>query len=397
MNIVSFCLFQVKYAEVLLKYDANPNIETPDPYEPLLCSSVRQGHLKMVKLLIEHEANLNGSDIDTFQSPLHHCALLGHIEIAKELLAAGADPNEWDILDCSPLYLAFSAKSWEMVELLLPHSDLNLMDHDGHNALHYVLKNCHEPLAERCLSKLMELGVDLNARTRREGHTPLDLAANYLHAGGEFFFTLLKAGCDLEAKTKQGETVLHVVAWNKGGETPTMAAEMMETLIKAGADIDCVSDHGRTPLMDAVRSASPRMVRLLLQANCSCKMTKFPDDRQVVKFMRQTILDESEDCATFLFGDSWSLPEDQDLREHYYNLSLTPGASDLGDTIELSRPPTSLYRLCRLALRALLPKGLAFLRAVEELPLAPHVRDFVALRPATFLSCHLSTSEEETE
>ena len=309
--------------------------------------------------------------------------MLGDLDIENRqmkgeiLLAAGANPDLQDSDESTPLLHAFYGNDLDMAELLIPRSDLSLSSYEGLTPVQFVLQNSDEPHAPNSFMRLIEAGADVNARTEMEGQTPMELAIDWpTHQGTFYLEALIEAGCDLNAKTKGGETMVHVVA---GISETSIAAEMMEKLIIAGLDVDSISPYERTPLMNSIKAFNPLVSRLLLQVNCSCKLKMFSNDSQVASFMCNATYEDCQDCATFLFGDCLSSPEDQDLQKYYYNLSLTPRALEDGESIGLSPPPTSLYRLCRLALRASLPKGLAFLPAVQKLELPHHVRDFVSL------------------
>ena len=305
----------------------------------------------------------------------------------KLLLAFGADPDLQDSNGRTPLSHAFDGGDLKIMEFLVSCSDLNLPDGEGLTPLHFVLENGEEPLAPKSFMKLMEAGADINARTEYDQETPLEVAALHTTLHGTFYLeALMNAGCDLNAKTRAGESILHVVA--RDSETPNIAADMMEKLIHAGLDVDSMSPY-QTPLMNSIEAFNPLVAQLLLQANCSCKLKKFSYDSQVAGFMAESTYRNSQDCATFLFGDCLSSPEDQDLQKYYYNLSLTEEALEDGESIGLSPPPTSLLRLCRLAVRASLPKGLTFLTAVEKLPLPRILRDFVTLQGKGVLNLRL--------
>ena len=67
----------------------------------------------------------------------------------------------------------------------------------------------------------------------------------------EVVLALIKAGADLEARNKYGETPLF---WTDGHPTATLA------LIKAGAKVNITNTEGKTPLSEALQSNNFRGV-----------------------------------------------------------------------------------------------------------------------------------------
>ena len=216
---------------------------------------------------------------------------------------------------------------------------------------------------------------------------------------------LVGAGCSVNTKNYKDATPLHLAIQHcKLFSDDYYRASICSFLMEEGADVDAKCSEGLTPLMEFMDSPNFKIIRLLLQANCNSQVAmKGVGEQEISCFMREAILNGAIDCAEFMFQDSCSLNEDQDLQQRFIDLSLRPESrvnqEDFGETetiglygllcereilemayIDLSPPPLSLYRLCRLAIRASLPKGPAFLKAVDQLPLARHVRNFIALR-----------------
>jgi ankyrin repeat protein len=77
--------------------------------------------------------------------------------------------------------------------------------------------------------------------------------------------TLLKAGADIKAQNKAGNTALMFAASNN--QNP----EVITTLLKAGADINTQNKYGTTSLMFAV-SYNPTVIATLLQAGADTKI-----------------------------------------------------------------------------------------------------------------------------
>ncbi|KAG5667417.1 hypothetical protein PVAND_015398 [Polypedilum vanderplanki] len=78
---------QLKTAEKLLKYRANPNALAKNYISPLHLAAAG-GHHEVVRLLIVHNANINQLDIDG-NSPLHFAAFGNFPHSTNEILQSG--------------------------------------------------------------------------------------------------------------------------------------------------------------------------------------------------------------------------------------------------------------------------------------------------------------------
>ena len=375
----SFSLFQIRFAEVLLKAGADPDIQREWCGTPILHHSIRSAEPKVFDLLLRHGADPRKTDCDG-KTALHYSANWGQTNIAKRLLAAGLDPNEFDDLESTPLSGALLlCKNVETVELFMRHTDISLRSPErGATAAHSIHYG-HDPQAAYYLTRLLKLGVDKEAVCYCSGTVLHETARIFDY---ECLQMCIDAGCNLNAENQKGETALIQLL----SDTDTMCYNFpiryakgrtgsVEMLINAGADVDIPDPQGRTPLEWAVLKKNPTGVRQLLQANCRVNIWK--DSIVASGFMAAAVSSGDKDCATFIFGDSCSTADQQ----FFYDLSHTPSAMVEGESIGLSKPPLPLSSLSRLVVRASLPrKGPAFLKDVDQLPFPRRLRNFVALR-----------------
>ena len=332
-----------------------------------------------------------------------------NVFVSKLAMMAGLDPNIQDNQGWTALHYALSYGDWELTELYLPVTDVSLKTNRGETALHILLDNWDEWTGDENRKKAL-VGIlqqrsdsfDLEAHNKKS-YTALGLAMR----NGSFraIRTLVAAGCSVNSKNYKDRTPLHLaIRYSDHDEDKYFRKAICPALIQDGADVNAVCSDGHTPLMEFMDYPDFHIILQLLQANSSGRVTlKDLKDDKICHFMREAILNGATDCAEFMFQDSCSLKEDQDLQQRFIDLSLKPESrvnqEDFGETetiglygllceqeildamsLDLSPPPLSLYRLCRLVIRASLPKGPAFLTAVDQLPLASLVRDFIALR-----------------
>ena len=306
------------------------------------------------------------------------------------------DPNTQDKEGWTPILHAIKAGNWEMVETLFPFTDLSLKTNKQETPLHIIAKNKGEH-TKKALMKFIGGGIDLEARTNRK-YTALGLVTKMADPG--LVELMLNAGCNIHTKNCHKRTVLHMAAGVVDGtRKPENMSKICKILIDAGADVNARSDLNLTPINDTTHSCNFLVVRQLLQVNAEvCLFPGFPKSRYS-NFMRESILQNAKDCAAYVLQDSlcfsWEyvapqgavdLPEDMITQDALSELSSEPEAmvyheeKEDYETVGLSPLPISLYRMCRVAVRATLPSGPTFPDAVDQLPLAQHVKDFIAFR-----------------
>ena len=111
-------------------------------------------------------------------------------------------------------------------------------------------------IRENDMAKVRSMAADASARDAADGRgmTPLHYASAF--GSAEAFRSLVEAGANVNAKTEQMVTPLHMAAWDPA---------RVKLLLDKGADANVVSKQGRTPMMVAANyPGSEESLRLLL-------------------------------------------------------------------------------------------------------------------------------------
>ena len=134
---------------------------------PALSSFIEQGHIFKLK------------DGNGFTA-LNYAICCGKADAVALLLAAGMDPNNADISDCTPIFDAIVGKQscHEMVDLLIAAGAH--IDHQSSKLGITPLMVAVYKADEAMVNKLLALGANVNAADIY-GVTPLMVAAHYGH------------------------------------------------------------------------------------------------------------------------------------------------------------------------------------------------------------------------
>ena len=237
--------------------NANPEIirmlitAGADGLDSALDTAIDCGNCEAARVLLRYGADAEYSDTETAKTRLM-CAAEHHSspEMIELLIEAGADVNETDLSERTPLMFAASNDKYvydsKVIKTLLSHgADVKYRDFYGRTALHYACKN---PDEKKTIAMLIKAGADINAKDDY-GCTPLMFACGRYYSSAEAVKVLLRAGADVNAQDNDGWTALFWAAANRelrGDE----AAEIVDMLIFAGADVHIQdeSEYGKTAL-----------------------------------------------------------------------------------------------------------------------------------------------------
>ena len=169
-------------------------------------SAAKRSGCECVKILVEAGADVNikGQSGNSALTSVIKCPVC--VEV---LLEAGADVNSTSEYGLSLLLLSIKSRNIPCVKLLLKYGvDVNCIDRDGGTALTCAMERryLYDHVAE-----LIQAGADVNLTQRRNGFTPLMLAACSTN-GERFARLLLRSGCKINIHNKYGQNALKYYA-----------------------------------------------------------------------------------------------------------------------------------------------------------------------------------------
>jgi ankyrin repeat protein len=246
----------VEIATCLLEKKADPTVRAENGITPLHMAAQHLTDTDILNLLLESGKVDINETTELGITALHWAAMESNKATVEFLLSKGANPNVTTKYGRTPLHVAaWYAKEMDIVELLLNHPDVNvnLMDDDGRNALHYSMDN-KQGVGKAIVNLLKETTVLRKAEGRN--HEPENIAA-LVNSSMETIRLLIKNGQDIIEKTwgENGANALHLAAANE--KTADLIDAILETV---KFDINGVDINGRTPLHYAMKRPDPVLI-----------------------------------------------------------------------------------------------------------------------------------------
>ncbi|EGG14481.1 ankyrin repeat-containing protein [Cavenderia fasciculata] len=192
---------------------------------------------------ISSGADVNQPDSSN-RSPLHYAAISGHTSIVALLLSSGSSVNCQTNRGATPLHYSARSGNVECLSLLLENGgDVNCRDSSGNTPLHAAI-NCHEVKA--ALALVQNYGSDVNIQNK-EDQSPLFLACQMGYK--DVIIQLLEKGAKTNVRDKSGNTCLSVLSFIE-----IEKKEELEELIYNGKSTSLENDIGS--LMYVVKKAT---------------------------------------------------------------------------------------------------------------------------------------------
>ncbi|KAF7546004.1 hypothetical protein G7Z17_g8749 [Cylindrodendrum hubeiense] len=253
---------------VSLLLEAGADIDHADDWsQTALYSALHSNSGEVIELLLKYGANPN-IGADSGHSPLEVTVGKNHAEYAKILLEYSPDVTAPMTTGQPPAFLASRLGSHDVLELLLPHVDVDQV-WDGERIIHNA---CFRGL-ESVVKKLIKLGANLNDPPMSTPKaTPVALAAEWGH--NSILKALLAAGASVECPLPQMSCPLHIAA-ARGN------VDACRQLIRAGCNIEAEGERGRTPLYVAADANRPAVVELLVSHGANPSSTQFEPPLQI--------------------------------------------------------------------------------------------------------------------
>lgn len=249
--------------ELLLQKGAksvSTNLILPSPAH----LAFRKGHRELAKILIEHTPDINFQDQDK-KTFLHYACEVSDFQLIKDLLNRKADPNIPKQNGQLPLHHLFlnwdknkpENQKLEIITSLAKKTNLNLVDEDGHMALHHAVLTDDLAIVEM----ILQHGCHLNVKNIY-GNTPFHLACGACgqpNINEKIIELLLNAGCVHSIKNIAGLTPLILCVQEEAN------LNIAKILLKKGADPDVTANSACSALHYAAMKGFTPIIDLLLE------------------------------------------------------------------------------------------------------------------------------------
>jgi ankyrin repeat protein len=240
---------KIEFASTLLKFKEETSIDINAKNKDG-DTALHKAKYPIAQLLLENMADFRVQNKDG-NTPLH---LAKQPDLVKCLLEAGADVHATNNHGRTPLHIRCHGNK-EFIEILLSyHADIQAKDNEGNTPLHLSSRDRY---GVNMTEFLVSFGANIED-VNNEGCTALHLAAGseYNEKNIEF---LLSRGANIDAKDANDNRPLHFISKIKYGYN-----DSLELLLKYNADINARNKDGFTILHCVLKNNHSRLVEKLI-------------------------------------------------------------------------------------------------------------------------------------
>jgi len=214
----------------------------------------RAGYPSVAAALLDHDPSLLEERNNNSKAPIHRAACSGNVEVMEELIKRGSNVNLKDRWGESVIEMAVCKEKAAAVRLLINAAADTMVStalgaRTSWSILHHAVLCCDNG---GVMNVLLERATrnQLEAKTH-QGETALHLAANFGRT--EPLRLLLAQKANLEARDEEGRTPLFpAVEGHMDSFTGADYLGVIQMLIRKGADARARDTRGNTPLHRAV-------------------------------------------------------------------------------------------------------------------------------------------------
>lgn len=226
--------------------------------EPSLFQTVITGDIPKTKELLENDSSLINSRDEQGCTPLQIAVSKGSIEMVEFLLFQGSNVNAKSYIRSSanplantPLHTAVIKNLEGIATILLSKgADANIKNDEMIPLLHIAVTKGNKNIVEQ----LITYGADIDA-CDTNGHTALHKAA--VNGQIEIAELLINKGADMHARTLDSGAIPLHFAVGKGYE------HLVKLFIHKGCDLSCQTDEGLTAIGIATQTGRSDILSLL--------------------------------------------------------------------------------------------------------------------------------------
>ena len=253
------------YFEEAAKLFSRESMEqTNDGGTTAVHEAARRDHVDMLRVMIEKGVDLNlaqDQPAEAGNTPLHEACAKGNAKVVELLMKSGADDTIQNVKGETAAYLALTKRVFggdmrieDRTAILEALEHVDIPGSGGRTPLMQMLRQLGLNDKTELLPMLLDKGVDLEQRDDA-GNTALLTATDSQSYKG-IVKELVRAGADVNAENKKGDTALHLAL--KWGDQ-----ESSIFLIKKGADYNHANNAGVTPAQLAAEKGYDTVLELM--------------------------------------------------------------------------------------------------------------------------------------